>query len=490
MNRSLPHFAILRPSGPCGLVLAICIGLFVLPVTKARPQLQQRADAVLGAEAADRAYREIAAKSYNAAIKDFREALAVNPLNAAWRKDLGYACLAAGLPEEAVAEFARVYAEHPEDFAAALQLGYLEQQLKRYDDARKYFERVAGTTDPALSVPARKALVEMQATDLHDRRQKGYELLLHHRSGEAITVFEALHKDDPSDFNVTLQLAYLYAAAGRTGEAKEMFIAAEMSADPKVVAQAKAGLDEILRQTKRWFATIYAAPFYQTRFSNEINPVAAKVGLKLSPYFEPYIGLRFSRDVRSLAGSLPQIYSDNSAVVSIGVQSVLAHTGVVLYAEAGTAINLIGERPQAASDYRAGGVWFRSWGTGLYASETTEHAFSLTGSAYADGAFYSRYHHNVIGNLQLREGLNLPSARVLPIQLLAGSNIVKDSNGNFYNNVVEVGPILRIAPIRHWTSLTFETQYLRGFYFVHDPANPYHARYTDVRIFLIWSKTF
>ena len=67
---------------------------------------------------------------------------------------------------------------------------------------------------------------------------------------------------------------------------------------------------------------------------------------------------------------------------------------------------------------------------------------------------------------------------------------MKDSNGNFYNNVFEVGPILRIAPLRHLTSLSFETQYLRGFYFVHDPANPYHPRYDDLRLFLIWSKTF
>ncbi|MGB7613287.1 MAG: tetratricopeptide repeat protein [Candidatus Acidiferrum sp.] len=484
------HFAILRPSGRYGLVLAVCIGLTVLPVTHAGSQPQQRVGAFLGAEAADRAYREIAAKNYAAAIKDFREALTANPSNARWRKDLGYACLAAGLPEQAVAEFTRVYAEHPEDFAVELQLGYLAQQLKHYEDARKYFGQVAQSADSNLSTPARKALAELQATELSDRRQKGYELLLQHRSGEAITVFEAIHRDDPSDMKVTLQLGYLYAAAGRTGEAKEMFIAAEKSADPKVVAQAKAGLEQIRLETKLWFATIYAAPFYQTRFSNEINPVAAKVGLKLSPYFEPYVGLRFSRDVRSLAGTLPQIFSDNSAVISIGVQSVLAHTGVVVYAEAGTAINLIGEKPLAASDYRAGAVWFRSWGTGLNAARTGEQPVSLTGSVYADGGFYSRYQHNVIANLQLREGINLPGPRVLPIQLLAGTNIVKDSNGNFYNNVFEVGPILRIAPLRRLTSLSFETQYLRGFYFVHDPANPYHPRYDDLRLFLIWSKTF
>lgn len=480
---------ILRQATRFGLILAVCVGLLpVLPKTHAAPQ--QMADASLRAETADRAYSELAAKNYTAAIRDFTEALAANPSNASWRKDLGFAYLAAGLPEAAVAEFAAVYSQHPDDFGVALQLGYLTQQLQRYADARKYFEEVARNAGPELSIPAQKALANLQASQFRDRRQKGYELLIQRRSDEAIQVFESVHNDDPSDVNVTLQLGYLYAGAGRPTEAGKMFTEAAKSTDPRIVAQAKAGLEEVHRETKLWFASIYAAPFYQSRFSNEINPVSAKIGLKPSWYFQPYIGLRFNRDVRSLAGTLPQIFSDNYAVVSLGVQGVIAHTGLVVYAEAGTAVNLIGARPSAASDYRVGAVWFRSWGTGLYASGNSDRSFSPTGSVYSDGGFYSRYHHNVIGNVQLREGINLPGARVLPVQLLAASNVVKDTNGNFYNNVIEVGPVLRIAPVRHLTSLSFEGQYLRGFYYTHDPTNPYHPRYGDFRIFLIWSKTF
>jgi hypothetical protein len=67
---------------------------------------------------------------------------------------------------------------------------------------------------------------------------------------------------------------------------------------------------------------------------------------------------------------------------------------------------------------------------------------------------------------------------------------MKDSNGNFYNNVVEVGPILRIAPSRHLPDLSIEAQYLCGFYLVHDPANPYGPRYGNFRLFVIWSGSF
>jgi tetratricopeptide (TPR) repeat protein len=423
-------------------------------------------------------------------MQDFRKALAADPSNATWRKDLGFACLAAGFPEDAAAEFARVHFEHPEDLGVVLQLGYLSLQLHREEDAGKYFKQAARSADPVVSAAARKELSDLQASQLLGQKQKGYDLIANHRSNEAIKVFEGVHNDDPSDASVTLQLGYLYEAAGRMGEARAMFAAAGKNADPEIVAQVNAGLEAVRRETKLWFASFYAAPFYQSRFSNEINTAAVKIGLSPSRYFQPYVGLRFSRDVRSQAGTLPQIYSDNSAIISIGVQCTIANTGIVVYGEAGTAVNLIGQGPRAVSDYRVGAMWFRPWGKDLFAADSGGHSISLTGSAYADAGFYSRYDHNFIASVQLREGIHLPTGRALPMQLLAAVNLVKDSNGNFYNNIVEVGPVLRVAPFRHMPSLTFEAQYLRGFYTRHDPSNPYGPRYGDFRIFLIWSKTF
>ena len=470
-----------------GLVLAVGIGLLTIqPESYARAQ---RADVSSGADAADQAYREVAAKNYAAAVQDFRKALAVDPADNNWRKDLGFACLAAGDPEDAAVEFAKVYSEHPDDFAVALQLGYLSRQLHRNDDAGKYFDQVARNAVPEYAVPARQALADLQASQLRDRKQRGYDLAAQHHNQEAIEVFEGVHNEDPLDASVTLQLGYLYAAGGRTGEAREMFTAANKNPDATIGAQANAGLKEVRRDTKPWFASFYAAPFYQSRFSNEINPAMAKIGLSPGRYFQPYVGLRINRDVRSQAGTLPQIYSDNSAVLSVGVQSIIAKTGLVIYAEAGTAVHLLGQGPRAASDYRAGATFYRSWGAGLDA-QRNDRSISPTGSAYADGGFYSRYDHNLIGTVQLREGINLPTLRALPMQLLGAINVVKDSNGNFYNNIVEAGPVLRLAPFRQVPSLSVEVQYMRGVYYTHDVTNPYGPHYGDFRIFLIWSKTF
>jgi len=452
-----------------------------------------QAPTVHAQQAAERAYRELAAQDYQAAIGDFRKALAEAPSNSQWRKDLGYAEAAAGLIQEAEKEFETVYHQHPEEMGIALELAYLSQKRREDSAAESYFRAAAKSTDMKISKPAQAALANLDASLLQARKQKAYDLLAQGHHAEALRLFEQLHEADSGDATTTLQLGYLYQAAGDLAKARELFEAERDDPDPAVSVKAAAALAEVERQSAWWFGTVYTAPFYQSHFSNQINALNSKIGLRPSPYLQIYLGLRFTRDIRSTTGTLPQIFSDNSAVFSLGVQSPILGHGTNMYAEAGTALNLLDHTTQARAlpDYRAGVTWFQSWGLSLaQAAQLNERRLSLTGSAYGDVGFYSRYQHNVIGYLQLREGVNLPTARVLPIQVLAAVNLVKDSNGNFYNNVVEAGPEVSFAPFRRLPGLHLETQYLRGFYAVHDPTNPYRPRYGDCRVFLIWSKDF
>jgi tetratricopeptide (TPR) repeat protein len=447
--------------------------------------------AVPGSQAAENGYHEMTAKNYQAAIQAFKKALAEDPSNSRWRKDLGYADVAAGLFEDADKQFEMVYREHSDDLEIALELGYVSQQLHREDAAEGYFQAATRSADDKISTPARAALANLRASQLQTRKQKAYGLLAQDRRAEAITWFERVHEADPSDGTTTLQLGYLYHATGDLAKAREMFQAERDNQNPKIAYQATAALAEVNRGSMWWFGSVYAAPFYESRFSNEINPFNAKIGLRASPYLQPYIGLRFTRDTRSRSGTLPEIFSDNSAVFSFGVQSAILGHGANLYAEAGTAVSLTGRQRHAVPDYRVGLNWFQQWGVTLAeASQNSQRGVHLTGSAYGDVSFYSRYDRDVIGYVQLRGGISLPTARVLPMQILAAVNLVKDSNGTFYNNVVEVGPELRFAPFRQLAGLQFEAQYLRGFYAVHDRANPYGPRYGDFRLFLIWSKYF
>ena len=288
MDKFMRNRTLSRGIRRVGFTLAGCLGLLcLLPNLHAQ---QPATESPSGAEAADRGYAEVAAQNFTVAIKDFREALAEDPSNAVWRNDLGFACLSAGLPEDAAAEFTRVYSEHPEELEVALQLGFLSRQLHRDEDAAKYFGEAARSANPELSTNARKALADLRAARMVDRKQKAYDSLAANRGSGAIANFESIHADDPSDVNVTLQLAYLYAAAGKKMEAREMFAAADRDSDPTIVTQANAGLQEIRRDTQFWFASFYAAPFYQSRFSNEINTLDAKIGLVPSRYFQPYVG--------------------------------------------------------------------------------------------------------------------------------------------------------------------------------------------------------
>jgi len=471
-----------------GLIVAICVAPVNLVTNGyANPPQVQATDA---AGAADQAYREAAANEHSAAIRDFRRALATEPSNIQWRKDLGFTYLAAGLPQQARSEFQTVYAEHPDDFGAALQLGLISQGLRRDEEAEKYFEQASRSPDPRLATQARNRLEELRASRQRELKQSAYEMLAQKRSRDALELFERIHRNDPKDAATTLQLGYLYASANRPRDAKQMFAMARQDSDPVVKTQAKAGWDQARRDSRPWFASIYAAPFYQSRFSNEINPVIASIGLKTSRYFQPYVGLRFTRDLHSRSGTLPRILSDNSAVLSAGIQIPLANTGITAFAEAGIAINLLDQGPRAIPDYRAGLRWFRPWGHVLAGPRAGHQPISMTGSAYADVAYYTRYDDNIIGYLQLREGVNLPAPRVLPMQLLAAVNFVKDSRGQFYNNVAEAGPALRIGLFRVLPGLSMEAQYLRGFYVTHDLSNPYGPRYGDFRVFLIWSRSF
>lgn len=447
-----------------------------------------------GRAAANQAYHELALKHYHLAIAEFQKALAADPSNFHWRVDLAYTNVTVGSLRDAIRQFETVYQEHPEQLKIALELGYLSQRLNRESAAEEYFEAAELSNDPAVSTPARSALKTLRASELQAQKQKAYNLLDQGRRQAAARLFEQIHEVDPNDATVTLQLGYLYQTRGEFAKARAMFQSERNSSNPEVANQATTALREVRRQSSWWFGTAYAAPFYQSRFANQINPMVFKIGLRPTRYLEPYFGMRFTRDIRSTTnGTLPEIYSDNSDVFSVGVQSPILGHGTNLYVEAGSAVSLL-KQPiygRAVPDYRAGITWYKPWGTSLVkAAKSGSKAISLTGNAYSDVSFYSRYNDNVIGYLQIREGINLPISSVLPMQLLAAVNVVRDSNADFYNNVVEVGPALRFAPFRRLPNLQFEADYVRGFYTVHDVANPYGARYGDFRVFLIWSTSF
>jgi len=452
-----------------------------------------QADPVLPSALAQQAYDQLSKKNYAAAIDLFRKALEGDADNVSLRKDLGYTYLQQGSLSSAAAEFETIEKAHPDDFNNALELGFLHNQMARNDLAKKDFELAAKSPDPSISSRAAKALENIRADEQWKLKDQGYRLLQEGHRSEAIRAFEEAYRQNPQDYAAAMQLGYLYQDEGQIEQARGIFRAATESPDPKVASQAFSALRSVGGAHGLWFSSIYFAPFYASRFSDEINSIDAKVGIRPSRYFQPYIGLRMNRDTRSETGRLPIILADDTAVFALGVQSQPFGPNSAIYAEAGTAVSLLNHPPagRAIPDYRVGMDWFRPWGLSLVeASRQMSRKLAPFGEGYFDTAFYSRYGDNIIGLLQGKEGLTLPLKRLLPVQAFAAANVVKDSRGDFYNNIIEIGPGFRFAPFRRMPAFQIQAQYLRGYYTIRGrrTVNPYGPNYDDCRIFVIWQR--
>jgi Tfp pilus assembly protein PilF len=444
---------------------------------------------------AQQAYDQLSKKDYGGAIELFLKALEGDPDNISLRKDLAYTYVQQGSLLSAAGQFEIVLKAHPDDFGTALELGFLYNRMGRNDLAKKDFALAVKSPDPDISSRAVKALENIRGDELWKLRDQGYRLLSEGRRPEAIRAFEEAYGQNPQDYASAMQLGYLYQAEGQNENARRMFRSATNSPDPQVASQALAALRSINGVQGLWFSSLYFAPFYTSRFGDEINSLNGKLGLRPTRYFQPYIGLRLNRDTRSQTGRLPIIFEDDAAVFSFGIQSQPFGPNSAIYAEAGTAVSLLSQPPggRAIPDYRVGIDWFHPWGLSLgQASHEISRKVALFGEGYFDTAFYSRYGDNVIGYLQAKEGLTFPLKRLVPVQAFAAVNVVKDSRGDFYNNVVEIGPGFRFAPVRKLPAFQIQAQYLRGYYMIKGQRtiNPYGPNYNDCRFFIIWEKDF
>jgi len=486
--RALSQNRMIRFRLPSALIPALILGSSL-----ATSHGLAQSDPVLPSTLAQQAYDQLSKKNYAAAIELFRKALEDGADNVSWRKDLGYTYMQQGSLSSAAAEFETIQKGHPDDLNNTLELGFLYYQMARNDLAKKEFELAAKSPDPAISTRAAKALENIRADEQWKLRDQGYWLLQKGHRSEAISSFEEAYRQNMQDYAAAMQLGYLYQEEGQNDKARQIFRAATDSPDPKVASQALSALRSINGVHGLWFSSIYFAPFYASRFGDEINPIDAKVGIRPSRYFQPYIGLRMNRDTRSETGRLPIIFADDTAVLALGVQSQPFGPDSAIYAEAGTAMSLLYKPPggRAIPDYRVGMDWFRAWGLSLAeASRQISGKMALFGEGYFDAAFYSRYGDNIIGYMQAKEGLTLPWKRPLPFQAFAAVNVVKDSQGDFYNNIIEIGPGFRFAPFRRMPAIQIQAQYLRGYYTMKGRriVNPYGPSYDDCRIFVVWQR--
>jgi tetratricopeptide (TPR) repeat protein len=93
-----------------------------------------------------------------AARKLFADAAKADPKNTLALKQLGFLNFEAGRLQAAVENFEAVRAVQPDDYVAALQLGYTYAKLKKTDEAREAFMAASASTDAKIRDAATAAL--------------------------------------------------------------------------------------------------------------------------------------------------------------------------------------------------------------------------------------------------------------------------------------------------------------------------------------------
>jgi tetratricopeptide (TPR) repeat protein len=110
-----------------------------------------------GADELNRAYQAFAKRDYDAAIDLFRKGLLQQPANQGAHKDLAYTLLKAGENADARDEFALAAKLNPKDDTASLEYAFLAYETKQPIEARRTFDRLRHSANPATRATAEQA---------------------------------------------------------------------------------------------------------------------------------------------------------------------------------------------------------------------------------------------------------------------------------------------------------------------------------------------
>ena len=278
-----------------------------------------------------------------------------------------------------------------------------------------------------------------------------------------------------------VEVGYIQTRRGNVAAAGDAFATAMTEGDSsvRVLAAAAAGNAASGRSAGTassrgtLYVELYAAPLYQSRFSNSIGQAFVRLGLQSARRgaLNPYLSLRVTRDSRSIGGAQPEIYSDNSLVPAAGIKAQPFSGGLTLYAEGGSAIMLLddGKGSRLRPDVRVGGYFSDGWW----------QSKNLRTEAYVDASYYSRFDRNVITYAQLREILEVGRSGAGTIEFVTRLGGVGDSKRVSYNNAIEISPGIVFIP-GSTRRLALSLEHVSGRYLV-EPFGGAPRSYSDWR---------
>jgi tetratricopeptide (TPR) repeat protein len=319
-----------------------------------------------------------------------------------------------------------------------------------------------------------------------------------------------LAKQHPESTDLALMRSDLLVGLHEWEEASKILKEVkEKNPDTEIAAQAQNRLDSIppIANLDKWYwGEAYLSGEYLGRFGSIVGSGFARHGYFIpgARWLQPYGEMRFTVDTRSGAGRERTVYADNFLSFAVGVRAQLLPTEYLfLYASTGLNKDLLSRRHGGdwAWDSQAGIYGFKSWGPGtVLLSSGPQEVIEATGNlpatvggadsatqkegatrdwlfwrgdwfvdAGADFSYYQRY-ASWIGYGQAHEGFRL--FQINPHAAIDGyavENLSWDVRGNYFDNVAEVGPGVRLLWVpRHHTEVVLRGEYLNGYYLGRD----------------------
>lgn len=354
------------------------------------------------------------------------------------------------------------------------------QLMNQYFDEKKI--------DPEQAWLLLKQIIARYPDDIMALKEAGYYTLAKKNYTLSLAYFKHAYTltNDPL---LAMQVGYILNTLGENAHAYQYFWYATRATNEKISYNAELAMDNLSGlQTKiipnPFFVNFYYAPFVFSRFALLVNPLIVRAGITLEEAhkLQVYAGFRYTKDNRSSSGQIPQIYETNQAVAAVGasVYPFTTKIPLVVFGEVGKAYSLINVQPLVQNDVRAGAAFYTEWGKKPSFSPTVRWSHDLIGNLYASAIYYSQFNNDVIGDFRFNEGVRILQFRAATITPYITGHLILDTQHQFYNNILEIGPGIAFRPTTRY-NFVLKLEALKGFYLpVNSPSvNPYGPTYRN-----------
>ncbi|NWF84174.1 MAG: tetratricopeptide repeat protein [Bryobacteraceae bacterium] len=311
---------------------------------------------------------------------------------------------------------------------------------------------------------------------------------------DAYRYYREVVSQEPGDFEAIYQLGVVSNLLGKDREAADWFRAARAAPDPLIASRSREAYAKLWPAFQRFRVTAWAIPFFSSRWRNaflygqgraEWRPTSRQIWLYGSYRVIGDTGV--SGQVLPAGGGVPPALSERTMILGGGVLWKVTYR-LSFWGEAGEAYryaNVPGITARFKPDYRGGFSYLKGWGRLM--GSPRRGWFS---EASLDGFYVSRFNNDMLLYSQARGGYTFaPLAGGAQVQILTSFNFTRDRNGEYWGNVVEAGPGIRIRFAGLPPGMSLRADFLRGAH-LDNSRNPLSPNYWDLRAGVWYAQVF